>query len=267
MDDNPTKPAYDMIKGYKDARNCGLRDAYLSGWYRHDTSEILEGFDIPAGETVVDVGCGDGEVVSFALDCGANVIACDIDGTKVEGLEARLKPAHGDALQTLVSDSDPLQLDDGIAARVIAMEVLEHVDDPPRFLSELVRIGKPGSLYLIAVPDAAGERVQKKLAPPSYWQKPNHLHIFTRQKLDELIEAAGLVIERRVHYSFFWAMWWAMFWISDCELGDPDQGPLLNYWTKTWTALMDTPGGERVHEALNDVMPKSQVIIARKPDA
>jgi len=262
--DTPPSPIPNVVKNSNDARECGLRDAIQRGWFQQDSSQLLEGFDIPAGETVVDVGCGNGAATAFALRCGAQAIACDVDKNKIESLEAKLKPTHGEALKTLVTDSDPLPLPNEIAARVIAMEVMEHVDNPVRFLSELVRVGKEGSLYLISVPDPIAEGVQKRFVPQTYWQKPNHLHIFEREQLDELIEAAGLKIQRRVHYGFFWAMWWAFFWASDGESDDSEQGPILENWTRTWNALIDSPNGTLIRAALDEILPKSQAIIARK---
>jgi SAM-dependent methyltransferase len=258
------RPMVAAVENKKHARDVGLRDAVLSGWFCQETSELVTGFPIPAGETTIDLGCGHGGATAFALRCGANVIACDIDPKKIEQVNASLKPIHGDALRTIVSDSNPLPLPDGIASRVIAMEVMEHVDDPAGFLSELVRVGTHGALYLIAVPDAGSEAIQKPIASPSYWEKPNHIHVFCREELDRLIEAAGLKIERRLHCGFFWTIWWTLFWESERKIDDEYQGPILDNWTKTWDALIASPRGMPIKAALDEFLPKSQIVIARK---
>ena len=76
---------------------------------------------------------------------------------------------------------------------------------------------------------------------------------------------AGLEIEKRFSYSFFWAMWWLLFWSGEgnFEIGSPGT-PVLAHWHKTWTALLKTPNGPRIKQALDDLMPKSQVVLARK---
>lgn len=236
------------------------------GLFNEQKGELLDGFPIDSADTVVDVGCGAGCASVFAADCGAAVYAVDIDPRALAAVEDRMrgrKPAR--PLRTLLSDANPLPLPDGLATRVVAQEVLEHVDDPRQFLSELVRIGRADALYLLSVPDPAAESVQKKLAPAAYWQKPNHLRIFGRDEFADLVRDAGLRIEKRMWSSFFWSMWWILFWSGQGELPAGAPGtPVLAYWNKTWAALLKSPQGPRIKQALDETMPKSQVIVARK---
>ena len=245
------------------AGQCGLADARESGWYKKKTGELIEGFKILAEDTLLDVGCGDGPASRFAAGCGAEVIAADIDEDKIETVKQKLRKSKARAYQGIVTDSNPIPLADQSVTKVVAMEVMEHVPDPAQFLSELVRVGKDDAQYLITVPDPVAEKVQQKVAPPAYWATPNHLHIFEREELDELIQNAGLKIERRTRYSFYWSVWWILFWAADQEFGEPE-APLLANWTATWTELMASKNGKHVRDALDDHMPKSQVILARK---
>lgn len=230
------------------------------------TRELLGGFAIGPDDTFVDVGCGAGCASVFAADCGATVYAVDVDPIALAGVAQRMRGRNPHRpFRTLLSDANPLPLPDGLASRVVAQEVLEHVDDPRQFLSELVRIGQTDALYLLSVPDPVAEKVQKRLAPNAYWQKPNHLRIFEREQFAGLVADAGLRIEKRLSSSFFWSMWWILFWSGegDLECGSPGT-PVLAHWNKTWAALLDTPNGPRIKQALDELMPKSQVILARK---
>ncbi|HEY7427938.1 MAG TPA: class I SAM-dependent methyltransferase [Gemmataceae bacterium] len=241
-------------------------DAEQFGWYNWKTSELLTDFPIGEGDTVADIGCGDGVSSVFAAQCGATVYAVDIDPNAIASVNRRMKrykleqPFHA-----LVSDSNPLPLDNGVATRVLAQEVMEHVDDPRQFIRELVRIGRPGARYLLTVPDPASESLQKKLAPDFYWRKPHHLRVFGRDEFDQLVRDAGLEIVRRAHYSFFWSMWWVLFWSEEAgfKIGSPGT-PVLAHWHKTWAALLKSPNGARIKETLDNFMPKSQILIARK---
>jgi SAM-dependent methyltransferase len=242
------------------------RDAEVSGWFCRARRELVPGFAFSEQDVVADVGCGDGMATEFACSCGAEVHAIDIDPAAIEALQGRMQRLHhGRGLHPIVSDSDPIPLPDATATRVLAMDVMEHVDDPQRFLNELVRIGRPGAFYLLTVPDPASEGVQRHLAPECYWRKPNHLRVFGREELAGMVCNAGLMIEQRTHYSFFWSMWWALFW---CDRGGFQFGapgtPVLKHWNKTWDALLRSPNGMHVRRALEQAMPKSQVIIARK---
>lgn len=254
-----------MIRRWMPYRFIGERESELCGSFNWPTRELLAGFPISASDTVVDVGCGEGYASQFAARCGAAVYSVDIDPQALASVEQLVQGQPARSFQTILSDGNPFPLADGVATRVVAQEVLEHVDDPQQFLGELVRIGRPGALYLLAVPDPGSESLQKRLAPAGYWCKPNHLRVFERGEFVRLVRDAGLEIEKRLSYSFFWAMWWVLFWAGegDLEVGTPCT-PVLTHWHKTWTALLQTPKGPRIKQALDEFMPKSQVILARK---
>ena len=239
-------------------------DAYLSGWFHRDSGELFEGFPINADDSVLDIGCGDGPFASFCAERGAEVIFADIDAEKVAAVDAMLKQSPARAVLPLVTDAKPIPLADARVNKVIAMEVLEHVEDPAQFMRELVRVAKPGALFLLTVPDPLGESVQKKLAPAAYFEHPNHIRVFQRDEFEQLIRDAGLVIEKRADYGFYWSIWWFFFWACKQDLSPPWH-PLLESWTRTWNILLSTPDGPRIKQALDAAMPKSQAIIARKP--
>tara|TARA_R110000796_G_scaffold241303_1_gene362658 strand:+ start:12238 stop:13077 length:840 start_codon:yes stop_codon:yes gene_type:complete len=241
-----------------------LTDTYLSGWFRHESGELFEGFPINAEDTVLDIGCGDGPFAHFCAGRGAEVIFADIDADKVAGVEKMLEGSPARAVIPLVTDANPIPLPDGRASKIIAMEVLEHVEDPAQFMRELVRVAQPGAQFLITVPAPLGESVQRELAPPAYFQHPNHIRVFGSAEFEQLIVDAGLVVERRADYGFYWSIWWFMFWACKQDLAPPWH-PLLNSWTQTWNMLLSMPDGPRIKKALDSAMPKSQAIIARKP--
>ncbi|MWV14954.1 methyltransferase domain-containing protein [Pseudomonas sp. L-22-4S-12] len=241
-----------------------LTDTYLSGWFRHETGELFEGFMINPEDSILDIGCGDGPFAHFCAERGAEVIFADIDATKVAAVSEMLKHSKARAILPLVTDAKPIPLADNRVSKVIAMEVLEHVEDPRDFMRELVRVAKPGCLFLLTVPDPVGENVQRTLAPPSYFEPPNHIRVFERTDFERLVVEAGLVIERRTSYGFYWSLWWFFFWACKQDLSPPWH-PLLQSWTQTWNLLLSTPDGPRIKRALDDAMPKSQAIIARKP--
>lgn len=261
---------------FHDARNAGLTDAVKAGWYQNDTGELFRGFPISAEDVVVDVGCGAGGASLFCARYGAQVVYCDLDPANIESLDHRIKETSARDPRGIVTDCTPLPLDDGFASRIVAMEMLEHVDAPEAVLDELARIGKPGALYLISVPDAAAERLQIPIAPPEYFRKPNHIHIFEPADLEQKIKNAGLEIVERSSYGFFWNLWMNMYWVCDkASKNDPEAVshdctkppyfPLLDDWTSVWARLTSLPEAEPLRRALDEALPKSQIFIARKP--
>ncbi|QXI06274.1 class I SAM-dependent methyltransferase [Pseudomonas tensinigenes] len=257
-------------------RDVGLHDAVLDGWFLNDSGELLKGFAITADDTLLDVGCGEGVATLFAVRQGASVIFTDSEHAKVRELARQVEAQSGKASLGLVSNSLPLPLADGCASKVVCMEVLEHIDQPQPFMAELVRMGRPGAQYLFSVPAPTGEHLQKGIAPDSYYQSPNHVQIFTPERFAALVEDAGLVIEHRQASGFFWVMGMIFFWAGERAAGRDPGGavrdriqepfmPLMESWAKTWQDLLAQPGGLAIKQTLDRFMPKSQVIIARKP--
>ena len=257
-------------------RDVGLHDAVLDGWFLNDSGELLKGFAITADDTLLDVGCGEGAATLFAVRQGASVIFTDSEHDKVRDLGRQVEAQSAKPNLGLVSNSLPLPLADGCASKVVCMEVLEHIEHPEPFMAELVRMGCPGALYLLSVPAPVGEHLQKGIAPDSYYQSPNHVQIFTAQRFAALVEDAGLVIEHRQATGFFWVMGMIFFWASERAAGRDLGGavrdrihapypPLMESWARTWQDLLAQPDGLAIKQMLDHFMPKSQVIIARKP--
>ncbi|WP_053150567.1 bifunctional 2-polyprenyl-6-hydroxyphenol methylase/3-demethylubiquinol 3-O-methyltransferase UbiG [Pseudomonas sp. P97.38] len=258
-------------------RDAGLYDAMLDGWFRPETGELLKGFAIGAGDTLLDVGCGEGVATLFAMRQGASVIFTDSEQDKVRELARQVEAQATAPFLGLVSNSLPLPLADGCANKVVCMEVLEHIDEPEPFMAELVRMGRPGAQYLLSVPAPVGEHLQRGIAPASYFQAPNHVQVFTAERFAALVEDAGLVIEHRQASGFFWVMGMIFFWASEQAAGRHLEGavrdriqapypPLMERWAGVWQDLLTQPDGLAIKQVLDRFMPKSQVIIARKPD-
>jgi SAM-dependent methyltransferase len=243
----------------------GLKDAVMRGWFNQHTGELYTGFPVGPEDVVVDIGCGDGGNARFCATRGAKLILADIDPACIANASAKLAevPDHK-PFECYVTDSDPLPIADGVATRVVCTEVIEHVDSPAGLLAEMARIGRSGARYLITCPDPGAEAIQQRLAPPAYFARPNHLRIVAREELISWVEAAGLVVEARSSHGFYWSMWWTLFWACDVSFENP-RHKVLDHWALCWDALLKQPEGEKIKHALDDLMPKSQIVIARKP--
>jgi SAM-dependent methyltransferase len=241
----------------------GLRDSAIGGWFNQEAGELCPGYSVATSDIVVDVGCGGGGNARFCASMGASTTVVDVSTEALARAQELMRgePGAGTAIQ---SDGNPLPLPDECATRVVCTEVLEHVDDPHSFLAELVRIGKHGALYLLSVPDPIGEEIQRHVGPEGYFKKPHHVRVIQRQEFADMISAAGLLIEKRAYNGFFWAMWWSLCWPLKVDMRNPDH-PVMNGWLSTWSELLKTPEGPTIKRLLDGVMPKSQIVIARKP--
>jgi SAM-dependent methyltransferase len=241
-----------------------LRDAGESGWFRTETSELFTGFPLGAEDIVLDIGCGDAGNAQFCARCGARVIMADIDRSALGEAFKRLAAQETAPVLALLTDSAPLPLRDGSVSAIVCTEVIEHVDDPIAFLDELVRVGRSGARYLLTVPDPVIEELQKPCAAPAYFEHPNHLRIIGNDEFAAMVTAAGLVIDARDTYGFYWSIWWLLAWAAG-PTWPQDLEPLVKPWSRTWLAALRTPRGRELKRVFENLIPKSQLIIAHKP--
>jgi SAM-dependent methyltransferase len=245
-----------------------MRDWKSDGWFNGQTGEIVPGVRVEPGHTVIDLGCGDSGFIGFVAQQGAQVILIDQDAHRLASTEARVKQSPARSCRAIESDCNPIPLPDGSGDLVICTEVLEHVPDPVQFLGEAVRVARPGAQLLVSVPDARSEQFVSATAPPKYFQAPNHIHVFTAQAFEKLVLDAGLEIESRQLTGCFWSMFWPLSWLT-CEPGEglptDNEHPIVQHWIKLWRLVQQHPDGHKIREALNQLLPSSQTIVAHKP--
>ncbi|NLU69238.1 class I SAM-dependent methyltransferase [Streptomyces sp. HNM0574] len=96
-----------------------------------------------SGATVADVGGGSGHFTREFRRRGARCFLFEPDPRELH--------AHGPGPDgAVIADGYLLPLADGAADVCFSSNVLEHVADPPTFLSEMVRVTRPGGLIYVA---------------------------------------------------------------------------------------------------------------------
>lgn len=120
-----------------------------AGWARPLHAAVLDTTDVVAGTTLLDLGCGTGELARAAADRGARVTGRDVDPAAV-ALAAAAVPegrfAVGDA-----QDLGPVDALGGPFAVVTAVQLLTHVANPLKLLREASRVAVPGGTLAVTV--------------------------------------------------------------------------------------------------------------------
>ena len=95
--------------------------------------------------TLVDVGCGTGELRRYISDAIDIYIGSDI--VRYDGLPAEVvfKPVN--------LDTGSVDLPDGEADVVACVETIEHVENPRALFRELSRLARPGGLIVVTTPN------------------------------------------------------------------------------------------------------------------
>lgn len=246
------------------APKVGLKDRVLEGWFNGKTGELAKGVRVRATDTVVDVGCGDGAFIGFCARQGAEVVFVDRDEASLATTEARIKDSPAHAYRAILSECDPIPLEDDTGDLVICTEVLEHVADPVSLVRELVRVAKPGAQLMITVPDYRSEKLVATTAPPQYFEAPNHIRIFAPGQLREMLVDAGLEIETEQWVGCFWSMYQTLAWLPGEEDSPVPADEIPDHWTRLWKALQEHPKGGVIRDALNELLPRTHSIVARK---
>ena len=119
-----------------------------------------------AGERMLDLGCGFGRHAYEALRRGTHVVACDLGLDELREVRAIGAVMHGEGevpegvvLETANGDATRLPFADSAFDRVIASEIMEHIDDDAAAVRELARVLRPGGTIAVTVPSQFPEKV------------------------------------------------------------------------------------------------------------
>jgi len=143
--------------------------------------------NVAAGERVLDLGSGAGELTAALAAAGAQVIGADV----AEAALARARAGHPGLEFRLAEIDGELPFEDGCFDVVWASEVIEHVADTARWLSEIRRVLVPRGRLLVTTPDHGRPRLLlggiERYSPPL----GDHLHLYTARSLRDVLEEFG----------------------------------------------------------------------------
>lgn len=114
-------------------------------------SAIVSYLRLRGDETVVDYGAGTGIYtigVAEAVPDG-RVLAVEALPRLVELLREKITPELADRLEVVVTDANDVPAADGSADRVVMVDVLHHLYDQPEALAQVVRLLRPGGLFVV----------------------------------------------------------------------------------------------------------------------
>jgi SAM-dependent methyltransferase len=142
------------------------------------------------GDRVLDLGCGEGTFTAIAAEAGAQPVGVDVADAALErarrrhpGLDFRRAPVEG-----------PLPLEDASVDVVWCSEVIEHVADTARFLSEARRVLRRDGTLVLTTPNLG--RLRRTLLALRGFEEHfdplgEHLRFYTRVSLRDTLEDLG----------------------------------------------------------------------------
>lgn len=113
-----------------------VRMAILKRWLGGDVK----------GKRILDVGCGGGIVCEPLARMGAKVTGLDAGPENIEAARAHALESGLDIEYVCTT----VEKHKGSYDAVLALEIIEHVDNPALFLQSLVRLCKPGGTIILS---------------------------------------------------------------------------------------------------------------------
>lgn len=98
-----------------------------------------------SGRQIIDVGCGAGRLYPFVHSRFQNYVGVDV--VEYDGF-----PAEADFVR-LDLDNNTIPMPEGCADVVVAVETIEHLENPRQFVRQLTRLAKPEGWVIVTTPN------------------------------------------------------------------------------------------------------------------
>jgi 2-polyprenyl-6-hydroxyphenyl methylase/3-demethylubiquinone-9 3-methyltransferase len=103
----------------------------------------------PKALRILDVGCGGGLIAEPLAKLGGKVTGIDGDPKAIEAASAHAK-TMGVAVDYRCAVAEDLVASKSVFDVILALEVIEHVNQPPTFLQTLRQLLRPGGLLILS---------------------------------------------------------------------------------------------------------------------
>lgn len=154
------------------------------------------------GPKILDCGCGRARLLRLLRGKAVEYTAVEQDPTLIHFLEKR----HPDA-RFIQSSLEALEIKHAEKFdSIVLLAVLEHLAEPEPIVQKLVSCLNPGGVLIASTPSPIASgflHVAAKFSLVSGHAYEDHKDLLSRVALEELLTAAGLLVERYYKFIFF----------------------------------------------------------------
>lgn len=137
---------------------------------------------------VLDVGCGNGELIRMLAEEGHECVALDLSENRLAKFKDKAKKL---GIVQIQGDAINVPLQDSSIDVIMCSEVLEHIKDYENVLKEVHRVLKPHGRIIVSVPYK--EELMEMVCPHcgKRFVPYGHLHSFDKSKLVSSMNHCG----------------------------------------------------------------------------
>ena len=125
---------------------------------------LRDSSDLLRNKLIIDLGCGDKHLEKSLKTYNASYLGLDIEDIDLE--------------------LGPIPLDDNTVDIIISLAVIEHLSNPGVFLSEILRVLRPGGVLWLSTPDINASKFD-------FWNDPTHVHPYNPKSIRFLLMMNG----------------------------------------------------------------------------
>ncbi len=157
-------------------------------WYWLDGEDGYAFRHVSARARVLDIGCGFCETLGYHKARG-----CEVYGIEADENAGKIAERYG--FNVHIGLFDPALYEPQFFDYVTMDQVLEHVIDPLKTLSEINSVLKPGGQLVLSVPNLRALGRYFFGRHWLCWHFPYHRHFYTRKSISILAAQSGFAVE------------------------------------------------------------------------
>lgn len=119
---------------------------------KHLTGRTKKSLQLVEGDRILDIGCGIGIIAHLLAEKHKEVVGIDLLPESIKIAKAKCASQN---ITFEVGDVMKLRYKDNSFDCVVFLEVIEHVENPMKALSEIWRVLRPGGYLVLSTPNGA----------------------------------------------------------------------------------------------------------------
>ena len=144
------KKEYESLSGDIDEQAYNSNNLVQKYWHRRRINTIIQNLHITKEDIVLDIGCGSGVMARKCFEKGGTVIGMDLNYRSVEYAISKNIPKSS----FIIADAQHLPFKQDVFDIIVCGEIIEHLQNPDKMVSDALKTLKPGGNVCISTPNS-----------------------------------------------------------------------------------------------------------------